>query len=225
MRLCKLALALGVAALLASPALAQRGGRGGPFGGGAQLLENNKSVQEELKMDKDQIDKVKEALAKVREDHKDDIAKLRDRDTPMEERMEIGRKIGEANTKAIAGILKPEQEKRWKQMQHQMQGVGMFNDAEVQKTLSLTDDQKDKIKTINEDLQKERRELFQGGAGGDFQEMRKKMEAMNKEAMNKAKSVLTADQKKTLDNLTGKPFELKMEFPPRRGGGAGGAGR
>ena len=49
MRGCKLALAFGALVLLSSPALAQRGmGRGGL--GPAQLVQN-KSVQEELKID------------------------------------------------------------------------------------------------------------------------------------------------------------------------------
>ena len=60
--------ALGIAALLASPAWAQ--GRGGMFGGPAGLL-SNKSVQQELKLDEKQVDKAKELAessgAKMRE--------------------------------------------------------------------------------------------------------------------------------------------------------------
>jgi hypothetical protein len=222
-RLCKLALVLGAAALVASPALAQRGGGRGGFGGGTQLL-NNKSVQEELKMDKDQIDKVKEALDKVREDNKDDIAKLRDRNTSQEERAEIGKKISEANQKAIAGILKADQEKRFKQIQHQQQGLRVFQDADVEKALKLTDDQKEKIKAVGDDLQKDLRALNPGGGGrggrggrGGDPETQKKRQALQKEAMTNAKKVLSDEQKKTLDDLTGKPFEIKFEAPRGRG--------
>ena len=53
-KLCAFGLVLGVAALLASPALAQPGGGRGMFGGGGiGMLLTNKSVQEEAKIDKD----------------------------------------------------------------------------------------------------------------------------------------------------------------------------
>src|SRR6266481_7522810 len=112
--LCKVTLALGVVALLAAPALAQRGqgGRGGPGGGGAMFLLANEGVQKELKITDEQKDKLKAASEKFQADNKDEIAKLRDRNTPQEDRAEIRKKISEASTKALSGILKPEQEKR-----------------------------------------------------------------------------------------------------------------
>ena len=60
-------------------------GRGGGRGGIGQLAQN-KSVQEELKVKEDTATKIKEAVDKIREDNKDDIAKLRDRNTPQEDR-------------------------------------------------------------------------------------------------------------------------------------------
>lgn len=207
MRLCKLALVFGVVALMASPAFAQPG-RG--FGGGPRLLQN-KSVQEELKLDKEQIDKVKDAFDKVDKDFADDIKKLRDRDTKPEERAEISKKVDEARTKGIKGVLNEKQEKRFHQILHQQQGVAMFQDEEVQKTLKLKDDQKKEIKTINDDLQKDVRELFQGGFSA---ETRKKMEGLRKEAMDKALKVLDKDQQKAAKELTGEPFEIKFEAKP-----------
>src|SRR5439155_11942589 len=78
MRIGRLVLALGVVALLTTPALAQRGRGMGGRGGGADLgtLAQNKSVQEELKVNEDQTKKITEALTKLREDLKDDYAKL-----------------------------------------------------------------------------------------------------------------------------------------------------
>ena len=51
MRLCKLALVLGVVALLASPALAQRGRGFGGGGMGAGFLLQNSGVKKELKIE------------------------------------------------------------------------------------------------------------------------------------------------------------------------------
>src|SRR5207249_1628746 len=69
MRLCKLVLAVGILALLSTPALAQRGGGRGGLGLGG--LIGNKSVQEELKLDKETVTKAQDALKKVNEDNKD----------------------------------------------------------------------------------------------------------------------------------------------------------
>ncbi len=95
--LCVGLLAVGLAALLAGPAPAQPG-RG--FGGPGMLLRN-KSVQEELKLDKDQIDKAGEALKKLGDDHKDDIAKLRDQNTSQEDKDAIRKKLAEETEKIV----------------------------------------------------------------------------------------------------------------------------
>src|SRR5262245_27208472 len=123
--------AVGLATLLARPAVAQpRGGFGGGFGG-IGGLDNQMPVQDELKIDKDQIDKAEDAIKKVRDDHKDDIAKARDMNTSMEERMEIMKKVADDTEKALKDVLKPEQLKRIKQIQLQVRGVGAFQQEEV----------------------------------------------------------------------------------------------
>jgi Spy/CpxP family protein refolding chaperone len=217
--LCKLTLILGAAALLVGSAQAQGPGFGRGGGGVGQLL-SNKSVQEELKLNDEQKDKIKTAVGKVREDMKDDLAKLRDRDTKPEERAEIMKKVNEATVKALDGILSKDQDARLKQIQLQMQGIRAYIDADVQKALKLTDDQKDKIKTITDDTGKEVREAFQGINFQDREKMaeaRKKVESLNKEATEKINAVLKDDQKKTYKEMTGEKFEYKPDARP--GGG------
>jgi hypothetical protein len=227
MRGYKWVLVLGVAAMLCSPALAQRGrgfgfGRGG---GSAAFLLRNKSVQDELKIDADQAQKVQDALTKVRDDLKDEYAKFgRGSDASQEERAAARKKTGEAEMKALAGVLKEDQIKRLHQIQHQLQGIAMFDDADVQKTLKLTDEQKDKIKDIQKDLRKEIETIFPPGEKPDFskfQENQKKVQGLQKEAMVNVTKTLNADQKKQVEELTGKPFEMKFEFGRGRGGKPG----
>src|SRR5262245_43745591 len=108
----RLALAVGVTALVVGPALAQRPQQGQRMGGGqrgiAALLQNE-SVQKELKMDADAVTKVTEAVRKVQASHQDDFAKLRD--VPQEERRaktrELTQKVGEETLKEVSSILKP----------------------------------------------------------------------------------------------------------------------
>src|SRR5262245_60360007 len=67
-------------------------GRGG-FGGLSATLAFNRQLQEELKMDKEQVEKLTEAMTKVREDLGDIFAKMRE--ASMEERVELFKKISE----------------------------------------------------------------------------------------------------------------------------------
>jgi hypothetical protein len=129
MRLCKLALVIGVVALLASPVLAQPGGRGFGGTGGAGMLIRVEKVQKDLGLDADGVKKATDALTKVREDNRDEFAKLRD--ASAEERTKILAKINEANEKALKDVLSEKQMKRLKQIELQQLGTAMFATEDV----------------------------------------------------------------------------------------------
>jgi Spy/CpxP family protein refolding chaperone len=230
MRLGKLAMVVGLGLLAAGPALAQPGPGGfGGFGGGGLtgMISVNKGLQDELKIDADQLKSLNEALGKVREEMRDEMAKLFG--GSQEERTAIMKKMNDANTKAVASVLKPEQVKRLHQIENQQAGVGMFSKEDVQKTLKLTDTQKEKIDEINKDLQKELRDLNPmggkpgggfGGFGGD-PETQKKRQGLQKEALDNVVKLLKGEQKTAYKDLTGEPFELTFAG---FGGGPGGGG-
>src|SRR5438045_2753386 len=90
-------------------------------------------------------------------------------DVPKEDRREkaqpLMQKVNEDLRKSLADILKPDQLRRFNQIEIQSSGPGAFaNNTRVVEALKLTDDQKDKIRSINEDLGASMRDLFQ-----DFQ--------------------------------------------------------
>jgi Spy/CpxP family protein refolding chaperone len=236
-------------ALLAGSALAQPGGGGrqpGGFGGGmfgmpgfggglTLMLGQNKQLQEELKLDKEQIDKINETLGKAMESARDELfPKLRD--ASPEERTELLKKMMETNTKAVEGALKPEQIKRLHQIENQQAGVGMYSKAEVQSALKLTEEQKGKIDKIDEDYKKDLRDLGAGGGPGGFgggrggfgrgvdPQMAKKQEALKKDAVEKINDVLDDGQRSALKDLTGEPFELQRAAFGFGGGQGGGGG-
>src|SRR5262249_32640969 len=169
MRLWKFALLFAAGLLVAVPALAQPqpaqppGGFGG-FGGTrlagfgiTASLAINKQLQDELKMDEEQVKKLNDALAKSRGEMGDLFAKYRDA-TP-EERNDMFKKRSENTIKTVHSVLRSEQIKRLNQIENQQAGISMFTKADVQKTLKLSDDQKSSIEGINENLQKDLREL------------------------------------------------------------------
>jgi Spy/CpxP family protein refolding chaperone len=220
-RIATMVLTLGVAALLAMPAFAQQPkhkGRGSrmPMGGGAGLIANE-GVQKELKLTDEQTSKAEAVARDVREKHHGDFAKLQDLDDQerSEKTAEIVRTMTSETNKALADVLKPEQMKRYRQIQLQQMGVRAFTEPEVQSKLKLTDDQVGQIRRINADSQSQRRELLQGGGGGgNREEMRKKEATLGKESMDKALAVLSADQKQAWKDMTGEPFEVQFQgFP------------
>jgi hypothetical protein len=97
----------------------------------------------------------------------------------------------EESKKALAGVLSPDQEKRFHQLQTQFKGVRAFLDPEVQSTLSLTNEQKDKINAIITGLAQKGVQL------GDFEK-----------SVQKANAVLTDAQQKAWKGLVGEPFDF-----------------
>jgi hypothetical protein len=208
--LIKTASFFGLMAFIASPAMAQRGGG---FGMGPGPLLTNKSVQQELKVDKGQADKL-DALGKELGD-KQREAMQGFQDLTQEERRakftELNKSMTESVKKSLPDILKPDQVKRFFQMQLQVRNANAFSDPEVQSKLKLTEDQKGKITGFLEDSRGQMREIFQS-FGDDREGAMKKMAEMNKETMGKATGVLTSEQKATWKEMVGEPFDYKPEF-------------
>jgi hypothetical protein len=201
--LCKLSFCLAVAALVVSPALAQRprqpGGTRGGFGGRGNLA-TNKSVQDELKLSDEQKKELETLNAKVQE---------------------ATRAIIAAETKKLlSGVLKGDQLKRYEQITRQQQGVRAFTSSDVQSALKLTDQQKKKITDAVADYTKKSTELFRPGGGGrpDFTKIREDRERLTKETMATIAKELTPAQKSTWQKLVGTPFEVKFDAGRRPGG-------
>ena len=219
------AVTIGAIAVLSSPALAQRqqgrGFGGGQFGGIGSLIRNE-SVQKELKMEKDQVDKATEAARKIREKFADESAKLRE--LPEEERRaksaELNRTVAAETLVAVSEVLKPEQVTRLKQIELQQAGVAAFTRADVEKALTLNDDQKTKLKVIADESSTKMRELFGGGRGQGGGRTRgtpdqAKVTALRKEMGDRALAVLTDEQKKSWQTMTGDVFTV-VQPPPRK---------
>jgi Spy/CpxP family protein refolding chaperone len=211
-RFVKSALVLGLGMMLATQAAAQRPGRPGGFSGfgGPGALLANRDVAKELKLSDEQVDKVREVVREVREKHKDALDKLKD--ATREERREkfsaITKAMAEDTSKALASVLNADQAKRLKQLEVQMLRSRAFSNPEIQKALDLSDEQKEKIRTLSEDADKSVRELFQGG---NPREAMEKLQAHRKETMEKVMAVLSDAQKKTWKELTGEPFEFNFQ--------------
>jgi len=214
----KLAAAFGLAACLTTTANAQ-GGRGMGMGGGTGLnLLSNKSVQKELKLTDEQVEKATKAATEAREKMMEKFQELRDPDqAERQEKMQgLMKEMTAASKKVTDEILKPEQAKRLNQITLQTQGVMAYMTDEVQSKLKITDEQKNKFKDIQAASMEQmtaNRELMQS----DREAGMKKMTEIRKETTEKANAVLTAEQKATWKEMTGEPFTIVQE--QRRPGG------
>ena len=190
--------------------------RGGGMGAGMTanpgMLLANKTVQEDLKLTEDQIAKVKDLGQKRGEAFKGF------KEMSKEERQDAMKKINE-ETEKVVKELKPEQTARLKQIQLQQVGVIVFTSEDLAKNLGLADeakkitlsaDQKEKLKEITDQAAKDGMEMFKSGGFGP--DTMKKVQALRKETAEKSVNVLTGEQKKTWTEMTGKPLEIQFQF-------------
>ncbi|MFM7111556.1 MAG: hypothetical protein ACKO26_10475 [Planctomycetota bacterium] len=176
---------------------------GGVFGGGGimgrggmdpAMLLMNKSVQEELKISED------DARAIIQK-YNDETSSLL--------------------VKVLEDKGKKDQAVRLNQIRIQQMGFRAFADEKVASALKLTNDQKNEIREIAEDLRKEV-DAMRKDAGMDFSKVRdimRKSSTLQKDAVAKVNEMFSSDQKKAWKELVGTPFEMKMEFGGGRPGG------
>jgi Spy/CpxP family protein refolding chaperone len=216
---------LGICLLVGNVAFAQgRGGRGmRPMSGGA--LMGVDQVQKELKITDEQKTKIGEVLQSLRPPEGTNFGNM-----SQEERdkffADMQKKGEEAGKKIQAEVLTPEQTSRFKQVELWVAGSrALFENAEVGKQLTLTEDQKGAIKTITEESDKKIGELFrasfgQGVSDEDRAKNREQIDTLRNETNAECMAVLTDDQQAKLTKMKGPKFQLDMSQlgRGRRGG-------
>jgi hypothetical protein len=213
-----------------------RGGFGGMMGGMAPpsrfSLVRNEQVQTEIKLGKEEKDKVEELAKSVNEPNAN---RPSTKGLSQEEKKKVATEAMEKRQKAVAeaekkldGILKPEQSKRLEEIYIQQRGAQAVKDEKISKALKLTDEQVGKIDGAIKWGQEEQIKLFQGQAGGGrpskdaVAEGREKREKLQKEVDSKILASLTDAQKAELEKMKGTPFTLERQN--RQGGQGGGGG-
>jgi Spy/CpxP family protein refolding chaperone len=221
---CKSLLAIGLALLLTGFASARQGP---PLFGGLGLpldmLLQNEGVQKELKLGDEQIGKIREVLHDVRLKHREDWEKLRDlsQEERREKLLELIKLVTDDTAKSLADVLSPAQVRRLKQIKWQNDGLRAFSEDDVNEHLKLTEEQREKIRTINEQARQEFAAIFQGdsgaaGGGNGYQDGMKRITALRKETLAKGVAILTPAQKQTWKDLIGNPYDVKFAQVNRR---------
>jgi hypothetical protein len=199
----RLLLTFGLFATLAAMALAQVVKiRPAPDFVQIHLLRND-SVQKELKLSQAQVEKLREHFKENQESTRDVWQKV-----PPEEIGPHWQELNKQLQKNALEVLTEEQRDRFVQLAFQNARTNGFDSttfqrAEVEKKLGLTPEQKQKLQAIQVETQKKNQAAF--NPPNMFQQ---KVAALRKEDREEVAALLTEQQQKQFEELTGKPFVI-----------------
>jgi RNA polymerase sigma factor (sigma-70 family) len=217
------------------PAAKSKEEKEGPPASGVNLIMN-KSVQKELKLTADQMKDLRAGAQKVREKYLEQLANIPVvRGDPSQAGSavempdpkmvaELRNNTDAENKKLLAEVLKPAQVSRLKQIDLQLEGIRALTNKEVARALKLTDDQKGKVKKLFEDINAHALSVAPLPKPDDEKtvketQMKAHHEAWNeafKEATGKIPSLLTPEQRRRWEAMTGAPFQLEPEPPTEK---------
>jgi hypothetical protein len=176
------------------------------------FMLRDQAVQKELALDEGQTKGINELAAQMQAEAMEVMSGLQDL-TPEEQKQElpsimkmVGEKGKEIQEK-VDKVLNEKQRVRVKELSIQRRGVEALQDDEVIEALKLSDEQKQKLTAIRDEIADKQQAIFKD-AGGDRQQMREKFLALRKEAGESAMAILTSDQREQFDKMKGPKFDF-----------------
>jgi hypothetical protein len=160
---------------------------------------------------------VQAVVEKLMEEAKEQYSALRDmedRAKAMEKMSELNDQLDAKAREQLRDVLEQGQMRRLYQIRLQVRAVvESLANQYVAKRLQLTDEQKKKLADINKETQAKQAELFGAMRGADEGQRGKlfeKIRQLRTETDEKAIGVLTAEQKKSFEEMKGEKIELPM---------------
>jgi len=181
---------------------------GGPF-----LVVRNDKVQEELKLTKEQKEKLEQYLKDLLPDATKFFEKINSL-KPEERKKELGAYRQKAQEKLAAALketLNEDQRKRLGQLE--LQKEGLVGNGEVWKDLKVTDEQRKQFMAEVQQTEKKialQMEEIHKGANPD--EIRPKVMKLRADLQGKLEDLLTDAQKKQWKEMLGKPVDESVLF-------------
>ncbi len=204
----------------AGPGMAFASGFGATAGASCRMaLLTQMEVQRDLGLTRDQLKKLTEAQGRQQKN----VQRLMTQ-APLGAGVASDtflKKIEELHAdaeKAVDDVLTEAQSKRLKEIVLQQRGPLALSDPEVAEALKLTDDQQDKVRSIEADAAGQMQqatakvmETFPQGAAAfrAMQQLPKQIEALQKETGKRLLDVLTDEQKAKWKDLMGKPLRAR----------------
>ncbi len=173
------------------------------------MLLRQKSVQEELKIDKDEATKIYEFTYKQHQ------AATQVHALPEAQQEEKWEAMVKENEAFLKTALKPEQRKRLKQIAMQTAGLVFVTLPSVARELNLTEQQKQQIMKLHEEAHAKFATIADAPSGAGKNEKLMELRKANHEELVQ---LLTPEQKQKWKELAGEPFTGKLVFEePEKG--------
>ena len=169
------------------------------------VLLRQQSVREELGLSPAQIDKAESVFQRQREALRD----LNGHDQ-RETRRKVQDIVGQVR-KALASMLQPKQLGRLRQIALQIQGARAVSNPMVAQELAISDKQKERIKRIEQTTDKQITLLIQSGAE-DPRSFWRSLYELNKAGGQEIQNILSAEQQRKWQEITGTPFAGAIRF-------------
>lgn len=180
----------------------------------------NEAVQKELKMTPEQVEKAKTAFGANRQQARGAAQGQRRQGAGGGAGQDVRQLLGNRQQeveKQVKEILDEKQFARFQQLQLQQQGAAALVRPDVADRVGLSQEQKDKIRQIQQESFASLREAMQAartGQGADRQgamaQIREKMMKAREESNAKIIGMLSAEQKKKWDDLLGPAFNFEQ---------------
>jgi hypothetical protein len=172
------------------------------------ILLRQKSVQEDLKIAPELAKKIIDFTNKEYEAWQQAL-KLGDA-----EREQKLKDLQKDNEMFLTDSLTEAQRKRLQQIAMQVTGLHQLTQPEIIKTLSLTEEQQQKIKDLQKDARKELGEII---AAKEREGKNEKLAKLRADIDKKVDAILTDEQKEKAKELTGEPFkgQILLEEPDK----------
>lgn len=119
--------------------------------------------------------------------------------------------MAKENQQFLKSTLKPEQQKRLNQIAMQVAGLLWVMRSDVASQLSLTEEQRRKIKDAHKEAEKDAKEALR--SGGEVRD--EKFNELRTNSRKKLMSILTDAQKTKWKEMAGQKFDGKLAFSPR----------
>ena len=178
---------------------------------GSSYLVFRGKIQDELKLTKEQKEKLEQHIRKLLPDTMQFFQTIEGM-KPEERKRELGayrRKTHENLAAALKEILNEGQRTRLRQLE--LQRDGLFEGGETWKDLQLTDEQQKQFVAAIQQMQKKIEPLLEEARrGGNPGEIRPKVLKMREELEGKLEALLTDGQRKQWKDMLGTPIESKL---------------
>jgi Spy/CpxP family protein refolding chaperone len=112
--------------------------------------------------------------------------------------------------RAVEAVLRPEQCSRLHQIRLQKRGILALEETQVQKRLSLTRSQKNRIRAFAEEYHRQMEELAQSRGRAATRQR----DTLSKETMDRALALLSDEQRRSWRELRGETFDVDVRLPP-----------